>query len=147
MDGRKFSTVVSSSTLSVTRGNAVHRLAARALIRDWDDAMLSDSSAEHCELQRSAKAAITDLSITYSLVSKYTSFVAVEERTQGETQTSLDLQALFQAENVDKLQSQGFESTLREQDLELDLLTHQIDSMKCMAMEMSMELEDQCQVQ
>lgn len=107
--GRSFSTVVSCSTLQITRGLIVHRLTARAMIRDWDDASLSDSSAEHARLQRLAKDAVTALSVKYALVSKYTSFVAVEEREAGESNVAVDWAALLAAECVDRLRAQGFE--------------------------------------
>ena len=34
------STIVSTSDLRITKGNIVHRLAARAIIRDWEDGNL-----------------------------------------------------------------------------------------------------------
>jgi hypothetical protein len=103
------STVVSSSSLSITKGNIVHRLTARALIRDWDDACLSDKPTEHAALQREAKDAIISLSTSYSLVSQYTSFVAIEKREKDEEATGTDWMRLIQKENIDRLVNQAFD--------------------------------------
>ena len=58
----------------------LHRLAARAMIADYEDGMHEVDPLIRDELKRSRKPQIIDLSIRYSIVSPYTSFVAVEER-------------------------------------------------------------------
>ena len=95
--------------MSITKGNTLHRLTAKALIRDWEEASLSDDPVEHAALKRDARAAVIHLSTSYSIVSPYTSFVAVEEREEGEESTGLDWRSLVAKENIDRLKAQGFE--------------------------------------
>ncbi|KAH9525132.1 Protein mono-ADP-ribosyltransferase parp4 [Bulinus truncatus] len=47
ISGQQVSTVVSTSELSITEGYLVHRLTARAVIRDWEDGVLSSDRTGH----------------------------------------------------------------------------------------------------
>ena len=47
IDGREVSTVVYASPLSASTGLTVHRLAARAVIQDWEHGCLSADPVEH----------------------------------------------------------------------------------------------------
>jgi uncharacterized protein YegL len=58
----------------VREGDLVHRLAARAAIRQWAATPASERKHEN---------QITELALRYQLASKFTSFVAVEERTEA----------------------------------------------------------------
>ncbi|CAG5134171.1 unnamed protein product, partial [Candidula unifasciata] len=82
VDGQEVSTVVSTSDLSVTEGLLVHRLTARAVIRDWEDGVLSNDRTQHEMAKMDLKNYIIDLSKKYSIVTQFTSFIAVENRVE-----------------------------------------------------------------
>ncbi|XP_062507413.1 protein mono-ADP-ribosyltransferase PARP4-like isoform X2 [Corticium candelabrum] len=82
--GKEVSTVVSTSDLSVTTGKILHQLTARAIIRDWDEGTLAADRLEHEIVKHDRKAYIINLSKEYSIVTQFTSFVAVEHRDESE---------------------------------------------------------------
>jgi len=73
-------TVVSAPELLMTKGKMLHRLAARSMIRDWEDGLLSLNPADQQLVKKNDKTATIDLSIKYSIVTQFTSFIAVEKR-------------------------------------------------------------------
>ena len=58
----------------------VHRLTARAVIQDWEAGVLSDNRLKHEVLKMDEKKDVIELSKEYSIVTQFTSFVAIEER-------------------------------------------------------------------
>ncbi|XP_065065834.1 protein mono-ADP-ribosyltransferase PARP4-like isoform X2 [Rhopilema esculentum] len=109
---RELSTMVSTTDLNVTTGKILHRLAARAVIKDWEDGTLSESRTEHEMLKREMKDKVIELSIKHSIVTQFTSFVAVEERKDGELYDDVNapsVDELVEMENVDFLAYMGFE--------------------------------------
>lgn len=60
----------------------LHQLAARSVIRDWQDGSLSESRTEHEIVQKKLKSYVINLSIEHSIVSPFTSFIAIEERSK-----------------------------------------------------------------
>jgi poly [ADP-ribose] polymerase len=78
--GKEVSTMVSTSDLSMTTGKILHQLTARAIIRDWDEGSLAEDRVEHEIVKHDRKAYIINLSKEYSIVTQFTSFVAVEHR-------------------------------------------------------------------
>ena len=58
----------------------LHQLTARAIIRDWEDGTLDVNRTEHEVKKTEQKNYIIDLSKEYSIVTQFTSFVAVEIR-------------------------------------------------------------------
>ncbi|KAK6170199.1 hypothetical protein SNE40_018651 [Patella caerulea] len=84
IDGQEVSTVVSTPELNITRGQILHRLTARSIIRDWEDGMLSSDKTDHEVIKRNLKPYIIELSKDYSIVTQFTSFIAVEKRDEDE---------------------------------------------------------------
>ncbi|CAF1295428.1 unnamed protein product [Rotaria sordida] len=80
IDGQEFITTVFSSTMTTTRGRILHCLTARAIIDDYDNGLLHVDESENELIKVQCKRDLIDLSIKYSVVSEYTSFVAIEER-------------------------------------------------------------------
>eukprot|EP00898_Chlorokybus_atmophyticus_P002678 jgi/Chlat1/3410/Chrsp23S03738 len=75
------------------RGNIVHRMAARALIRDFEEG----SSHLHQDVlfkpsESDLKREIVDIAVRFGLASSETAFIAVEERADGE-KVALPMQA------------------------------------------------------
>ncbi|KAJ8026534.1 Poly [ADP-ribose] polymerase 4 [Holothuria leucospilota] len=107
IDGQEISTVVSTSDLCITKGLTLHRLTARALIRDWEDGMLDMDRIEEEIAKEKEKQAIISLSRQYSIVTSLTSFVAIEKREKHEVQRKSNmeekLKELLQMEDVDVL--------------------------------------------
>jgi len=77
---QEFVTTVFSSTITTTRGRILHCLTARAIIDDYDNGILHVDDSENELIKVQYKQDLIDLSIQHSVVSAYTSFVAIEER-------------------------------------------------------------------
>uniref|UniRef100_A0A3B4UNQ4 Poly [ADP-ribose] polymerase n=1 Tax=Seriola dumerili TaxID=41447 RepID=A0A3B4UNQ4_SERDU len=80
LSGQELKTMVSTSELQKTRGTFLHKLTARALIRDYEDGNLDTNEAEHEGKKEELKSFIVELSKEFSILSQFTSFVAIEER-------------------------------------------------------------------
>ncbi|CAF1000231.1 unnamed protein product [Rotaria sordida] len=80
IDGQEFVTTVFSSTMTTTKGRILHCLTARAIIDDYDNGLLHVDESENELMKVQYKQDLIDLSIKHSVVSAYTSFVAIEER-------------------------------------------------------------------
>lgn len=96
--------------MAVTTGNIIHQLAAKSVIREWQEGSYSSSVVEHEFLQNQLKSTIIDLSLQENIISPFTSFVGVEERLSDEdliTVSTLSLDHLAQslAPAYDELQS------------------------------------------
>ncbi|XP_071133574.1 protein mono-ADP-ribosyltransferase PARP4-like [Mytilus edulis] len=109
--GQEISTVVSTSELSTTQGQNLHRLTAKAIIRDWEDGVLSPDSIDHQLKKMDMKDYIIELSKKYSIVTQLTSFIAVEKREKDEVIEADEpsILELVSDEDVDTLQYLGWE--------------------------------------
>ncbi|KAK2175772.1 hypothetical protein NP493_708g00019 [Ridgeia piscesae] len=106
IDNQEISTMVSTTELNITTGKILHQLTARAAIRDWEEGVLADSRTEHEVTKKNRKNLILQLSTKYSIVTQFTSFVAVEKREEGETfrgPCGPSIAELVQRESVDTL--------------------------------------------
>ncbi|CAG2243592.1 PARP2_3_4 [Mytilus edulis] len=97
--GQQISTVVYTSELSMTKGKVLHCLTAKAVIRDWEDGVLSPDSIDHQLKKMNMKDYIIELSKKYSIVTQLTSFIAVEKREKDEVVSS---EGPFISELVDR---------------------------------------------
>ncbi|XP_034520827.1 protein mono-ADP-ribosyltransferase PARP4 isoform X2 [Ailuropoda melanoleuca] len=77
---KEFSTVVATTELQKTTGTMIHKLTARALIRDYEDGILHENETNHEMKKQILKSLIIKLSKENSLITQFTSFVAVEKR-------------------------------------------------------------------
>ncbi|XP_078664712.1 uncharacterized protein LOC144907477 isoform X2 [Branchiostoma floridae x Branchiostoma belcheri] len=119
INNREISTMVSTSELSITSGKILHQLTARAVIRDWEDGTLHVDRTHHETKKMGLKPYIISLSKEYSIVTQFTSFVAVEKREQGEDLTTGDgptIEELVQKESVDILSYMGWQQDKAELD-------------------------------
>ncbi|KAL3969422.1 cell cycle related kinase [Sarotherodon galilaeus] len=104
LSGQKLITMVSTSELQKTKGTFLHKLTARALIRDYEDGNLDTSEAEHEGKKAELKSFIIELSKEFSILSQFTSFVAIEERDSEQPQPGFtDIPKLISEEDVDFL--------------------------------------------
>ncbi|XP_072253698.1 protein mono-ADP-ribosyltransferase PARP4 [Leuresthes tenuis] len=102
--GQELKTMVSTSELQKTRGTFLHKLTARALIRDYEDGNLETTEAEHEGKKAELKSFITELSKEFSILSQFTSFVAIEERDSEQAEDGVtDIPKLMAEEDVDIL--------------------------------------------
>lgn len=60
------------------------RLAAKNMIRDWDEGIYAEDRVQHELLKKARKSDMLALSIKYGVASQWTSFVAIEKRKPGE---------------------------------------------------------------
>uniref|UniRef100_A0A673T412 Poly [ADP-ribose] polymerase n=1 Tax=Suricata suricatta TaxID=37032 RepID=A0A673T412_SURSU len=82
---KEFSTMVSTTELQKTTGTMIHKLTARALIRDYEDGILHENETNHEMKKQILKSLIIKLSKENSLITQFTSFVAVEKRDSKES--------------------------------------------------------------
>ncbi|CAN0221076.1 unnamed protein product [Lampetra fluviatilis] len=114
INNQEFSTMVSTSNLQITRGKAcsvmLHRLTAHAIIQDYEDGNLHPDETQHEVMIAEMKSRIVELSKEYSIITPYTSFVAVEERdsTLADEATGPALDELLSKESVDFLPYVGW---------------------------------------
>ncbi|XP_075995061.1 protein mono-ADP-ribosyltransferase PARP4, partial [Genypterus blacodes] len=122
LSGRELETMVSTSELQKTKGTFLHKLTARAIIRDYEDGSLDSSEAEHEGKKAQLKDFIVELSREFSILSQFTSFVAVEERLPGQTDQGLtDIPKLIAEEDVDFLPYMSWSSAQEEEEEEEEL--------------------------
>ncbi|XP_051565947.1 protein mono-ADP-ribosyltransferase PARP4-like isoform X9 [Myxocyprinus asiaticus] len=109
LSGQEIKTMVSTTELQKTKGTFLHKLTARAIIRDYEDGILGNSEAEHEGKKAELKSYITELSKEFSILSQFTSFVAIEERDQNQLDTGFtDIPKLIAEEDVDILSYMGW---------------------------------------
>nr|XP_055072062.1 protein mono-ADP-ribosyltransferase PARP4-like isoform X3 [Misgurnus anguillicaudatus] len=126
LSGQEIKTMVSTTELQKTKGTFLHKLTARAIIRDYEDGILGNSEAEHEGKKAELKSYITELSKEFSVLSQFTSFVAIEERDQNQLDTGFtDIPKLIAEEDVDILPYIGWTEDKKE-----------IDSVRCMALDL-----------
>ncbi|XP_047457616.1 protein mono-ADP-ribosyltransferase PARP4 isoform X5 [Mugil cephalus] len=109
LSGQELKTMVSTSELQKTRGTFLHKLTARALIRDYEDGSLDTSEAGHEGKKVELKSFIVQLSKEFSILSQFTSFVAIEERDSEQAEDGFtDIPKLIAEEDVDFLSYMSF---------------------------------------
>ncbi|XP_023233095.1 poly [ADP-ribose] polymerase 4-like isoform X2 [Centruroides sculpturatus] len=90
IEGQEFETVLYASELNATEGIMLHKLAARSIIRDWEDGLLADDRVDQLLEKKSNREKIIEFSKQFNLVTSLTSFIAVEKRTEEEDSSSFD---------------------------------------------------------
>ncbi|CAK8671220.1 unnamed protein product [Clavelina lepadiformis] len=118
--GSEISAVVSTSDLSITTGKTLHRLTARAMIRDYEDGAHDVDPLLRDKIKTTRKPHIIELSISQDVVSPYTSFVAIEKREEGEDLTTNEgptINELVAIEDVDVIPEVAWEEEVIEEDV------------------------------
>nr|XP_008258176.2 protein mono-ADP-ribosyltransferase PARP4 [Oryctolagus cuniculus] len=105
IDEKEFQAMVSTTELQKTTGTMIHKLTARALIRDYEDGILHENETSHEMKKQSLKSLIVKLSKENSLITQFTSFVAVEKRDGNESPfpNTPNISKLIAEEDVDFL--------------------------------------------
>ena len=97
----------------------LHRLCANALIEDFESGLLSADVIEQEVLKRAQKRDVINLSKKFSIVTPHTSFVAIEERKEGELpEEGPSVEELVAKENIDKLPYVGWQVDVVEDKVE-----------------------------
>ncbi|ELW67533.1 M-phase phosphoprotein 8 [Tupaia chinensis] len=101
---KEFCTMVSTTELQKTTGTMIHKLTARALIRDYEDGILHENATNHEMKKEILKSLIIKLSKENSLITQFTSFIAVEKRDDNESFRDIpNISDLIAQEDVDFL--------------------------------------------
>ncbi|KAF4087248.1 hypothetical protein AMELA_G00093690 [Ameiurus melas] len=109
LSGQEIETMVCTTELQKTKGTFLHKLTARAIIRDYEDGSLASSEAEHEGKKAELKSYIIQLSKEFSILSQFTSFVAIEERDQEQPESGFtDVPKIIAEEDVDILSYMGW---------------------------------------
>ncbi|XP_017403713.1 protein mono-ADP-ribosyltransferase PARP4 [Cebus imitator] len=121
---KEFSTMVSTTELQKTTGTMIHKLAARALIRDYEDGILHENETSHEMKKHTLKSLIIKLSKENSLITQFTSFVAVEKRDEKESPFSdiPKVSELIAKEDVDFLPYMNWQGEPQEAVMDQPLL-------------------------
>ncbi|XP_074246642.1 protein mono-ADP-ribosyltransferase PARP4-like isoform X2 [Saimiri boliviensis] len=121
---KEFSTMVSTTELQKTTGTMIHKLAARALIRDYEDGILHENETSHEMKKHTLKSLIIKLSKENSLITQFTSFVAVEKRDEKKSPFSdiPKVSELIAKEDVDFLPYVSWQGEPQETVLDQPLL-------------------------
>ncbi|XP_029386605.1 protein mono-ADP-ribosyltransferase PARP4 [Echeneis naucrates] len=128
LSGQELKTMVSTSELQKTQGTFLHMLTARALIRDYEDGNLDGNEAEHEGKKAELKSFIIELSKEFSILSQFTSFVAIEERdAETEEKGFTNIPKLIAEENVDFLPYMSW--TFPQDSGDKEMLSNQSDIM------------------
>eukprot|EP01064_Diplonema_japonicum_P035529 TRINITY_DN7741_c0_g4_i1.p1 TRINITY_DN7741_c0_g4~~TRINITY_DN7741_c0_g4_i1.p1 ORF type:complete len:1883 (+),score=295.23 TRINITY_DN7741_c0_g4_i1:53-5701(+) len=109
----------SSETILVTpwpshfiKGDLIHKLTARNVIRDYETGNFSSDPGSDASLKDVFKAHLVEIGIQYNIVTQYTSMVAVEERDRDDKVcTTPELLDIARKYVVDNLPEQAFKST------------------------------------
>ncbi|KAM4796100.1 protein mono-ADP-ribosyltransferase PARP4 [Rhinophrynus dorsalis] len=112
INGQVLETMVSTTELQKTTGTMLHKLTARAIIRDYEDGIQHEKENEHEMKKQQMKSFIIELSKEYSIVTQFTSFVAVEKRDIQESQHFVEpnVQEIISSEDVDFLPYMDWEA-------------------------------------
>lgn len=86
IDNQEFVTSVFSNKITESKGRILHCLTARAIIQDYENGLLHEDESENELIKKQYKQDLIELSIKHSVVSSFTSFVAIEERDGQEIQ-------------------------------------------------------------
>ncbi|NXU50981.1 PARP4 polymerase, partial [Turnix velox] len=110
INDQELQTVVSTTELQKTTGTVLHKLAARAFINDYEDGILHENETEHEMKKLTLKNMIVRLSLENSIISQFTSFVAVEKRDPKETYSAdaPNVLEIIAQEDVDILPYMGW---------------------------------------
>ncbi|XP_017325371.2 protein mono-ADP-ribosyltransferase PARP4 isoform X2 [Ictalurus punctatus] len=142
LSGQEIETMVCTTELQKTKGTFLHKLTARAIIRDYEDGSLGSSEAEHEGKKAELKSYIIELSKEFSILSQFTSFVAIEERDQEQPESGFtDVPKIIAEEDVDILSYMGWTEQKQwdqESDSEFFLLE------ECCGLEVDCLLEEAC---
>ncbi|MBN3294535.1 PARP4 polymerase, partial [Polypterus senegalus] len=115
ISNQEIETMVSTTELQKTKGTMLHKLTARALIRDYEEGILHADGIEHEAKKSELKPFIISLSKEYSIVTQYTSFIAVEKRDVDKQQdfSETNITELISQEDIDCLPYLGWEQDLK----------------------------------
>ncbi|KAM5181117.1 protein mono-ADP-ribosyltransferase PARP4, partial [Mantella aurantiaca] len=101
---KEFENMVSTTSLQKTSGTILHKLTARAFIRDYEDGILHEKEHENEMEKQKMKSFIIKLSKEHSIVTQFTSFVAVEKRSAEESENvEPNILEILSSEDVDIL--------------------------------------------
>ncbi|XP_060682050.1 protein mono-ADP-ribosyltransferase PARP4 isoform X2 [Hemiscyllium ocellatum] len=114
INDQEICTMVSTTELQKTKGKILHRLTAKALIGDYEHGNLDTNESEHEMKKSTLKSYIIELSKEYSILTQFTSFLAIEERYEQEEDLSFgpSIQELAAKESVDILPYMDWEKQL-----------------------------------
>ncbi|XP_073518514.1 protein mono-ADP-ribosyltransferase PARP4 isoform X3 [Phyllobates terribilis] len=112
INNEELENMVSTTELQKTTGTMLHTLTARALVKDYEDGILLEKENENEMKKQEMKLSIIQLSIEYSIVTQFTSFVAVEKRSaEEEIDIEPNVLEIISAEDVDILPYMDWSST------------------------------------
>ncbi|XP_064413950.1 protein mono-ADP-ribosyltransferase PARP4 isoform X2 [Latimeria chalumnae] len=106
LNEKEIQTMVSTTELQKTKGTMLHKLTARAIIRDYEHGSLHEDETEHEMKKALLKSLIIKLSKEYSIITQFTSFVAIEKRgtEEAEDPGAPNIEELIAKDDVDILQ-------------------------------------------
>jgi hypothetical protein len=117
INNQEFVTSVFSNKITETKGRILHCLTARAIIQDYENGLLDNDESENELIKKQSKQDLIDLSIKYSVVSSFTSFVAIEERDGEALEPGVRVLDVMLENDIDLLPYIGWDGDRSQMDL------------------------------
>ncbi|CAF4031559.1 unnamed protein product [Rotaria sp. Silwood2] len=122
INNQEYVTNVFSNKITETKGRILHCLTARAIIQDYENGLLHNDECENTLIKKQYKQDLIELSIKYSVVSSFTSFVAIEERDGQEFEHGVRLLDVILENDIDLLPYIGWDGDKSQIDIIKDKL-------------------------
>ncbi|CAF1124393.1 unnamed protein product [Adineta steineri] len=117
INNQEFNTTVFSNKITETKGRILHCLTARAIIHDYENGLLHIDESENELIKKQYKQDLIKLSMKYSVVSSFTSFVAIEERDGEALEPGVRLLDVMLENDIDLLPYVGWDGDRSQTDL------------------------------
>ncbi|CAF2450560.1 unnamed protein product [Rotaria sp. Silwood2] len=122
INNQEYVTTVFSNKITDTKGRILHCLTARAIIQDYENGLLHNDECENELIKKKYKQDLIELSMKYSVVSSFTSFVAIEERDGQALEPGVRLLDVMLENDIDLLPYIGWDGDRSQIDIIKDKL-------------------------
>ncbi|CAF5133326.1 unnamed protein product, partial [Rotaria sp. Silwood1] len=103
INNQQYITNVFSNKITETKGCILHCLTARSIIQDYENGLLHNDECKNELIKKQYKQDLIELSMKYSIVSLFTSFVAIEERNGQALESNVRLLNIMLENDIDLL--------------------------------------------
>ena len=127
INNQEYVTSVFSNKITETDGSILHCLTARAIIQDYENGLLHNDECENELIKQQYKHDLIELSMKYSVVSSFTSFVAIEERDGQGLESSVRLLDVMNEHDIDLLPYMDWDGERSK----IDIIKEKLINAKC----------------
>ncbi|CAF4222507.1 unnamed protein product, partial [Rotaria sp. Silwood2] len=109
INNQEYITNVFTNKITETKGRILHCLTARAIIQDYENGLLHNDECKNELIKKEYKQDLIELSMKYSIVSSFTSFIAIEERDGQAFESGVRLLDVILENDIDLLPYIGWD--------------------------------------